>query len=283
MGTAMKDAIQVSKENYLKATLEAEAEGKQVIPAVLAHWLEVSAPAVTMALKRLKRDGLVTVEADGIVRLTATGRETAYHTALRHHLVERMLSELFGMEWHQIHEEAERLEHAVSPAFEAKLREKLGEGGACPHGNAALPERPAERKRRGETQLSEAQEGKRYTVTSLQERDPRLLLFLHKSGIGPSRSLRVVSQNYDQTVEIELEPGGAISARAGGKASGSKRASAQPVGLRRASLDHPRLDLSSPDSPQRASGPDRAGLDRASLERPILGRPAAEAVWLRPA
>ena len=135
----MKDSIHVSKENYLKAILEAEAEGRQVIPAMLAHWLEVSAPAVTMALKRLKRDGCVKVGDDGIVRLTAAGRETAYHTALRHHLIERMLSEVFGMEWHEIHEEAERLEHAVSPAFEAKLKEKLGEGGACPHGNAVLP------------------------------------------------------------------------------------------------------------------------------------------------
>jgi DtxR family transcriptional regulator, Mn-dependent transcriptional regulator len=203
----MKDSIHVSKENYLKAILEAEAEGREVIPAVLAHWLEVSAPAVTMALKRLKRDGDVEVGADGIVRLTPRGRETAYHTALRHHLIERMLSEFFGMEWHQIHEEAERLEHAVSPAFEAKLREKLGEGGACPHGNAVLPESPSERKRRGEMRLSEAQEGKRYTVTSLQERDPRLLLFLHKSGIGPGRALRVLSQNYDQTVQVELESG----------------------------------------------------------------------------
>ena len=68
----MKDSIHVSKENYLKAILEAEAEGRQVIPAMLAHWLEVSAPAVTMALKRLKRDGYVEVGEDGIVRLTVT-------------------------------------------------------------------------------------------------------------------------------------------------------------------------------------------------------------------
>jgi len=209
----MKDSIHVSKENYLKAILEAEAEGREVIPAVLAHWLEVSAPAVTMALKRLKRDGYVEVGDDGIVRLTAAGRETAYRTALRHHLIERMLSELFGMEWHEIHEEAERLEHAVSPAFEAKLKEKLGEGGACPHGNAVLPERPAERKSRGETQLSEAAEGRRYTVTSLQERDPKLLLFLHKAGIGPGQNLRVLSQNYDQTVQIELTTGKSILGR----------------------------------------------------------------------
>ncbi|MGA2217086.1 MAG: metal-dependent transcriptional regulator [Terracidiphilus sp.] len=200
----MKDSIHVSKENYLKAVLEAEAEGREVIPALLAHWLEVSAPAVTMALKRLKRDGLVEVGGDGIVRLTAAGRETAYHTALRHHLIERMLSEIFGMEWYEIHEEAERLEHAVSPEFEAKLRERLGEGGACPHGNAVLPERPAERKRRGEVPLSEAIEGETYTVTSLHERDHKLLLFLHQMGIGPNQRLKVLSQNYDQTVSIEI-------------------------------------------------------------------------------
>ena len=209
----MKDSIHVSKENYLKAILEAEAEGHQVIPAMLAHWLEVSAPAVTMALKRLKRDGYVEVDADGIVRLTAAGREMAYRTALRHHLIERMLSEVFGMEWHEIHEEAERLEHAVSPAFEAKLREKLGEGGACPHGNAVLPEKPAERKKRGEVPLAEAAAGRRYTVASLQERDPRLLLFLHEAGIGPGRHLRVVSQNYDQTVSIEMNAGSSILGR----------------------------------------------------------------------
>ncbi len=201
----MKDTINVSKENYLKAILEAEAEGRQVSPATLAHRLDVSAPAVTMALKRLKRDGCVEVDKKGIVHLTETGRETAYRTALRHHLIERMLSEVFGMEWYEIHEEAERLEHAVSPAFEAKLREKLGEGGACPHGNAVLPETPAARKQRGEVPLSEAVEGQRYTVASLQERDPRLLLFLHHTGIGPGQSLRVASQNYDQTVSIELD------------------------------------------------------------------------------
>src|SRR5208337_2333885 len=165
----MKDSIHVSKENYLKAILEAEAEGRQVIPAMLAHWLEVSAPAVTMAIKRLKRDGCVKVGDDGIVRLTAAGRETAYRTALRHHLIERMLSEVFGMEWHEIHEEAERLEHAVSPAFEAKLKEKLGEGGACPHGNSVLPVSPDERRRRGEVELAAAGPG-RYTVLSLHER-----------------------------------------------------------------------------------------------------------------
>ena len=202
----MTDSITVSKEDYLKAILEAESEGHHVIPATLAHWLSVSAPAVTMALKRLKRDGFVDVK-EGIVRLTASGKETAYRTALRHHLIERMLSEVFGMEWYEIHAEAERLEHAVSPAFEARLIEKLGEQGTCPHGNTVLPESPAQRRKRGLIQLSEGTEKSDYVVMALYERDPKLLIFLHQSGISPNARVRLMSKNYDQTVGVETPIG----------------------------------------------------------------------------
>ena len=159
------------------------------------------------------------VGADGIVRLTAAGRETAYRTALRHHLIERMLSEVFGMEWYEIHEEAERLEHAVSPAFEAKLREKLGEGGACPHGNAVLPENPAERKKRGEVPLPRRRKGRRTRSPACRNAIPSCCCFCIKWGLGPSRSLRVVSQNYDQTVSIEL-PTGSFDPGKAGRGSG---------------------------------------------------------------
>jgi DtxR family transcriptional regulator, Mn-dependent transcriptional regulator len=203
----MNESITVSKEDYLKAILEAESEGRHVIPAMLAHWLSVSAPAVTMALKRLKRDGFVDVQADGIVRLTASGKETAYRTALRHHLIERMLSEIFGMEWYEIHAEAERLEHAISPAFEAKLIEKLGDEGDCPHGNRVLPETPAQIKRRGLIPLSEASEGGDYVVASVYERDARLLEFLHKIGIGPKVPLQILERNYDNTIQVRAPRG----------------------------------------------------------------------------
>jgi DtxR family Mn-dependent transcriptional regulator len=109
--------ITVSKEDYIKAIAEAEAEGETVISATLARWLAVTRPAVTAALKRLKRDGMVTVKSDGRVQLTSAGRQVAEQTIFRHHLIERMLSEIFGMPWYEVHEEAERLEHAVSPAF----------------------------------------------------------------------------------------------------------------------------------------------------------------------
>ncbi|HLH33699.1 MAG TPA: metal-dependent transcriptional regulator [Alloacidobacterium sp.] len=203
----MKTAISVSKEDYLKAILEAESEGQTVISATLAHWLEVSPPAVSMALRRLKRDGFVEVKADGVVRLTGKGREAAYRTALRHHLIERMLSEMFGMPWYEVHDEAERLEHAVSPAFEARLVEKLGEKGTCPHGNSVLPETPAQRVKQGAQLLSGAKEDADYTVCSLYERDPKLLRFLHQVGIEPGGTVRVVQKNYDQTVAIETAQG----------------------------------------------------------------------------
>jgi DtxR family Mn-dependent transcriptional regulator len=206
-GEAVKSTISVSKEDYLKAVLEAESEGQTVISATLAHWLGVSPPAVSMAVRRLKRDGYVDVKADGIVRLTAQGRQAAYRTALRHHLIERMLSEMFGMPWYEVHDEAERLEHAVSPAFEARLLEKLGEQGTCPHGNAVLPDNPARRVKHGLSTLAEGAEKTDYVVASLYERDPKLLRFLHESGIAPGGRVRVLRKNYDQTLAIQTSSG----------------------------------------------------------------------------
>lgn len=199
--------ITVSKEDYLKAILEAEAEGENVISATLAHWLTVSPPAVTMALRRLKKDGLVAVRADGRVQLTAEGRAIARRTVTRHHLIERMLSEVFGMEWYKVHDEAERLEHAVSADFEAKLREKLGSEGACPHGNNATPDSPTARRKRGWRLLSEAEAGKTYMVVSVYERDRELLEFLEHRGLRPGSTVHVAARNYDQTLALATDEG----------------------------------------------------------------------------
>ncbi len=200
----MQEEVSVSRENYLKAILEAESEGQEVVPTLLSHWLQVSPPAVTKAIRRLREDGFVEDAREGSVALTEKGRQVAHRTAFRHYLVERMLSEIFGMEWHQVHAEAERLEHVISPEFEKILIEKLGPEGDCPHGNGVLPETPAQIKRRGLTLLSEAEEGARYTVARLYERDSRLLEFLHRLGIGPEVSLVVLEHNYDDTLRLDL-------------------------------------------------------------------------------
>jgi DtxR family transcriptional regulator, Mn-dependent transcriptional regulator len=196
-----------SKEDYLKAILEAESEGETVISATLAHWLAVSPPAVTMALRRLKKDGLVRVQADGHVALTPAGRKIARKLTLRHHLIERMLAEMFGMEWYKVHDEAERLEHAVSPDFESKLLTRLGRGGACPHGNLSELESPASRRRRGLVLLSHAEAGKNYVVSGIYERDRRLLEFLEARGVRPGARLHVSGRNYDQTLTLATDAG----------------------------------------------------------------------------
>ncbi len=199
--------ITVSKEDYLKAILAAESEGETVISATLAHWLKVSPPAVTMALRRLKKDGFVKVQTDGNVRLSATGRKIARKLTLRHHLIERMLSEIFGMEWYKVHDEAERLEHAVSTDFEAKLLARLGRGGACPHGNLSELESPSSRRRRGLLLLSDAEPGTGYVVSGIYERDRKLLEFLESRAIRPGARLRVVGRNYDQTLTLNTGAG----------------------------------------------------------------------------
>lgn len=199
--------ITVSKEDYLKAILEAEFEGPAVISATLAHWLSVSPPAVTMALRRLKKDGLVKVHPDGRVRLTPAGKSIARRTITRHYLIERMLHEVFGMEWYKVHDEAERLEHAVSDEFAAKLASKLGYDGDCPHGNGLLPESPEQRRRKGLRPLAEAEPGKGYAVDSVFERDRTLLVFLDRRGIKPGAHITVRGWNYDQTLALETPEG----------------------------------------------------------------------------
>jgi len=199
--------ITVSKEDYLKSILEAETEGEGVISARLAHLLRVSPPAVTMALRRLKKDGLVRVAASGEVSLTPAGRKIARKLTLRHHLIERMLSEMFGMEWWKVHDEAERLEHAVSPDFEAKLLAKLGSAGACPHGNLSEMESSTSRRRRGLVLLADADLDTNYSVSGIYERDRGLLEFLEHRGIRPGAKLKVLERNYDQTLTLTTQEG----------------------------------------------------------------------------
>lgn len=195
--------ITISKENYLKAVAEAESEGETVIAATLVRWLGVSAPAVTMAIRRLKRDGLIRVALKGEIGLTRQGRAIADGILNRHHLIERMLTEIFGMEWYKVHDEAEQLEHAVSPDFEKRLQEKLGAEVACPHGNRVGMDRPSDRRDRGWIPLDEASGV--VEVTSVFERDRQLLEYLDGLGIRPGSRLQMLARNYDDTVSLKVD------------------------------------------------------------------------------
>ena len=196
--------ITISKENYLKTIAEAESEGESVKAVTLTRWLHVSAPAVTMAIKRLKRDALIRVAAEGQIRLTPAGREIASRLLNRHHLIERMLTEIFGLEWYKVHDEAEQLEHAVSEDFERKLVERLGSTHACPHGNIVGMDSPAARRRRGLKPLEEARPGERLLVVSFFERDRKLLEYLDGNGIRPGVRCEMIAAGDG----IDLRAGG---------------------------------------------------------------------------
>lgn len=196
--------ITISKENYLKAIAEAESEGEVVIAATLARWLNVSAPAVTMAVRRLKRDGCIRVEAGGQIRLTQEGRAIADRLLQRHHLIERMLTEVFGMPWYQVHDEAEQLEHAVSADFEKLLLARLGPEGACPHGNFVGLDSPQERRQRGWLPLFELAEHVPTRIASVYERDRQLLEYVASLGLHPGAAVAVTARNYDDTLSLQV-------------------------------------------------------------------------------
>src|SRR5258706_12239682 len=155
-----------------------------------------------MAIKRLKRDSLIRVGRDGQLSLTASGRDIANRLLHRHHVIQRMLTEIFGMEWYKVPDEAEQLEHAVSADFERLLIDKLGTGEACPHGNRALMNRPADRRRRGMRPLDEAQPEQRLRVVSIFERDRKLLEYLEGLGVRPGVTVDVLARNYDETLTL---------------------------------------------------------------------------------
>jgi DtxR family Mn-dependent transcriptional regulator len=192
----------VSKEDYLKAISEAASEGEPVIAATLVRWLQVTPAAVTMALRRLKKDGLVSVTNGGQVDLTRSGAEIASRIRFRHHLIERMLAEMFGMPWYKVHDEAERLEHAVSSDFETLLVEKLGSAGVCPHGNNIQGDGPAERRSRGLQPLTDLSPGATGRVMCVFERDRTLLEYLDGLGVRPGASIRMLNQNPDATFSV---------------------------------------------------------------------------------
>jgi DtxR family transcriptional regulator, Mn-dependent transcriptional regulator len=193
--------LTVSKEDYLKAIAEAESEEEAVIAATIARWLGVTAPAVALALRRLRRDKLVQVDRKGRVSLTAAGRSISDKLRLRHHLIERLLHEMLGMEWYKVHDEAERLEHSVSEDLERRLIDKLGGNGPCPHGNQ-INKSAAERRKLGLEPLWEAVPGSWVKVESMPERDGKLLEYFDALGLRPGVRVKIVSRNYDGTVSL---------------------------------------------------------------------------------
>lgn len=183
-----------SVQDYLAAIYDLAGSGRPVIGARLAKHIGISAPAVTEAVQRLTRGGWVRVGRGKELVLTPRGLEVAEVMARRHRLLERWLTDTLGLDWIDAHEEAHRLEHAISPRVEERLAEILGMPSTCPHGNP-IPGMAAPTHRMVPFPLVQAREGSTVVVeriTEEAEADKRLLEHLWRNDVRPGRRLQIV-------------------------------------------------------------------------------------------
>src|SRR5207249_1665064 len=194
-------------QDYLGAIYDLAGSDKPVIGARLARHMHISAPSITEALRRMQREGYVTVASKKESRLTAKGLDIARTMARRHRLIERWLTDVLGLDWARAHDEAHRLEHALSPVVEERLAQLLGMPSTCPHGNP-IPGMPAP-EAHDPIPLSEARTGQTLVVdriTEEAEADRQLLRFLWESGVRPGIRLTVGEvAPYAGTISIVLE------------------------------------------------------------------------------
>src|SRR6266511_2508843 len=179
-------------QDYLGAIYDLAGSDKPVIGARLARYMHLSAPSIAEALRRMRKDGYVRVEGRKEIRLTSKGLGIAETMARRHRLLERWLTDVLGLDWARAHDEAHRLEHALSPVVEERLAKMLGMPSTCPHGNP-IPGMPAPEAHHP-IPLSQALTGQTLVVdriTEEAEADRQLLRFLWESGIRPGIRLTV--------------------------------------------------------------------------------------------
>jgi DtxR family Mn-dependent transcriptional regulator len=179
-------------EEYLQAVYTLADEGGQVIGARLAEFLRISPAAVSEMVHRLERDGLLQLDERKEVRLTDSGYSAASRVVRRHRLAERMLVDLLGYEWWKTHEEAERIEHAMSQEMEERLVRVLGDPQTCPHGNPMPGTTP--RATRPLERLAVGDHASVERIPDQFEHEPGFLEYLDTQGVRPGVTLEMIEQ-----------------------------------------------------------------------------------------
>ena len=192
-------------EEYSEAIFELAEDGVPVIQARISERLEVSRPAVSEMVRRMEREDLVNVKADGEITLTTEGKTLATTIVRRHRLAECFLTDVLGLNWTDAHSEAGRWEHVISPTVEEAMLRVLGEPQTCPHGNP-IPgsgyKEPA-----GAVVLSKIDAGDPFTVVRIPEElewETGQLEFLESTGLMPGRSGVVLSFAPDGTATVNV-------------------------------------------------------------------------------
>lgn len=197
------DKLSTTIENYLSLMYVLERDKEPVLGVRLAQLLSVTPPTVTNTLKRMARDGLITMDKKGTY-LTRAGKQSARTVLRRHMLTEWMMARM--LPWSKLHEEAHSLEHAISSEVETALFEDLGHPETCPHGNP-LP--GCERATSAWIPLTLASPNEKVTIRrvhELAEYSRELLVFLESKGLMPGAEIMVKEVlPFNQTISIEIQ------------------------------------------------------------------------------
>src|SRR5262245_20964940 len=228
-----------AEEEYLQTIywlMEAELP---ITGANIARAMQLSQPTVHEMLGRLEHDGYVTRAEDKSLRFTEPGREQAEAIVGRHRLIERFLTDVVGIAWDDVHEEAEKLEHAMSPAFEQWMVSAVGDAKTCPHGHPIAPGN-----RIPGVPLADVAVGADVEILRFENEAEDLLHYLKRAGLQPGMKGKVASSGNE---EVELS--------ANGEAIAVTRSVAETVSVRAEPSPPPRTAL--PD--QLVLGKDRYG------------------------
>jgi DtxR family transcriptional regulator, Mn-dependent transcriptional regulator len=191
----------VAEEEYLQIMYWLQEARLPITGANIARAMQVSAPTVHEMIGRLEGDGYVTRDADKTLEFTESGREHAAQIVRRHRLIERFLTDVFDIPWDQVHEEAERLEHWMSPVVEERMLRAIGDSKTCPHGHPIF-----EGDREVGVPMADVEEGAKVRVLRFENEAEDLLHYLKDTGLHPGLEGRLALAGHDEVVlEVEGE------------------------------------------------------------------------------
>jgi DtxR family Mn-dependent transcriptional regulator len=190
----MADAT-VAEEEYLQTMFWLAEAGLQINGANIARAMQLSPPTVHEMIGRLEEDGYVERADDKSLIFTDRGRGEAQSIVRRHRLIERFLTDVLGIPWDEVHEEAERLEHAMSPVLEERMLAAIGDAKTCPHGHPIV-----EGAREEGVLLADVEPGANVQVLRFENEAEEILHYLKGTGIHPGLKGTLESSSPDEVV-----------------------------------------------------------------------------------
>jgi DtxR family transcriptional regulator, Mn-dependent transcriptional regulator len=195
-----QEVATAAEEEYLQTIFWLEEAGLPITAANIARAMQLSAPTVHEMVGRLEGDGYVTRAEDKSLSFTGAGRDHASQIVRRHRLIERFLTDVLKIPWDEVHEEAERLEHAMSPTLEERMLAAIGDAKTCPHGHPIL----AGAREEG-VPLADVEEGASLRILRFENEAEDLLHYLKEAGLHPGLEGTLAAAGED---EVAIESNG---------------------------------------------------------------------------